>query len=215
MRALSFLLVSSFLIGENLSGQSRFGAGVIAGVATTQIGGDGYAGFDKIGPLIGGFVNTNIKKKWEGQFEITYINKGSKDPARPKIGKYEFRRINLHYVEIPLLLKYHIQKRNFQLQLGMTYARLVGERHTNNFGEILPVINGVKKDELGFLLGGSWKFMNTLTLNARFTSSILPIAGSIELHPYWLGLVGGAYNTGLLFTLSHQFPLNSKEVEKE
>ena len=85
-----------------------FGGGVIAGASTSQVAGDLLAGFNKIGLLAGAYTNINIKDNISVKFEITYIEKGSKNP---NIHKNNIAEITLSYLEIPLSINLQ-QKEN-------------------------------------------------------------------------------------------------------
>ncbi|PCJ86780.1 MAG: hypothetical protein COA57_05555 [Flavobacteriales bacterium] len=207
MRKSSIIFFLFFLSIQSFS-QSRFKAGFLAGLTTSQINGDGYAGFNKIGPIIGVFVNSDIKEKWQVQFEINYINKGSKDPPNHEIGKYNFTRINLHYIEVPVLAKYYWKKFNFQL--GVTLGTLAKERWTDANGKIPAYIN-FKRYELGYLAGVSWEATKSLTLNWRYQSSLLPVANRVTFDPVRFGFFGGSHNIGILLTLRYEIPLQKSD----
>ena len=78
--------------------QSFFGGIAIGGV-TSQVDGDNNDGFHKAGFTGGAFVGLELSDIWEAQFEVKYIQKGSRssadDPAQ--------FTIRLDYVELPLV----------------------------------------------------------------------------------------------------------------
>ena len=152
MRSFLAILIFSSLLAVTAKAQ-RFRGGVIAGISTTQIEGDGYGGFNKAGLQLGGFVNTDISEKFIGQFEINYINKGSKDPANHEIGKYDYYIIRINYVEIPVLLRYKFKK--FIFDLGLSYGRLVKEKQEDSNGDVPQQglkIGPFKKNEIAYQL---------------------------------------------------------------
>ena len=73
---LSIILLCVF---SNIKGQ-EFGGGVSLGASTSQVAGDRLGGFNKIGLLAGVFTNIKIKEKLAFQFEIIFIQKGSRNP---------------------------------------------------------------------------------------------------------------------------------------
>ena len=88
-----FLFFSGFCISQN------FEAGPIIGINTSQVSFDNLAGFNKLGLRIGAFVNRKFNK-FDGQIELQYINKGS----REKINNNTYNegyRFQLNYIEIP------------------------------------------------------------------------------------------------------------------
>src|SRR6056300_1683315 len=90
-----FVFTSSYLIGQE---DNKFKAGIKAGLNSSQITGDGYAGFNKLN-LQGGFLlQKPINETSQLQFEILYIQKGSFDPGDPDNGNYQTYRIHLDYI---------------------------------------------------------------------------------------------------------------------
>ena len=41
-----------------------FKSGLILGLSGSQVEGDGYGGYNKLGFIAGGFTNTNLSEKW-------------------------------------------------------------------------------------------------------------------------------------------------------
>ena len=72
----------------SLSGQT-FKAGLLAGLSGSQIEGDGYGGYNKLGFIAGGFSNVDLNEKWSTQIEIYFINKGSFKEMLSSKGKSE------------------------------------------------------------------------------------------------------------------------------
>ncbi|MFQ3326732.1 MAG: hypothetical protein ACI8YC_001371, partial [Salibacteraceae bacterium] len=74
-----FLLSFSLtLYTQESSKSSSFKAGIKAGINTSQMDGDGYAGFNKINQQAGFFLQKTLKNNAQIQFEIIYIQKGSR-----------------------------------------------------------------------------------------------------------------------------------------
>lgn len=89
-----------FLVLFSISAKSQpFYGGIALGGVTSQIDGDHDNGFHKAGFTIGGFAGLELSDIIEAQFEIKYIQKGSKSAADdPK-----HIDIRLDYVELPLV----------------------------------------------------------------------------------------------------------------
>ena len=84
--------------GVTAHSQSFFG-GVALGGVTSQIDGDHNNGFHKVGITAGAFVGMEINDIFDAQFEIKYIQKGSKSSADDP----EQFTIQLDYIELPLI----------------------------------------------------------------------------------------------------------------
>ena len=92
------ILLLILTLGATVHSQSFFGGIAIGGV-TSQVDGDNNDGFHKAGFTGGAFVGLELSDIWEAQFEVKYIQKGSRssadDPAQ--------FTIRLDYVELPLV----------------------------------------------------------------------------------------------------------------
>lgn len=78
--------------------QAFFG-GIAFGGVTSQVDGDHNNGFHKVGFTGGAFVGLELSDIFEVQFEVKYIQKGSRSDADDP---YQFV-IRLDYVELPLV----------------------------------------------------------------------------------------------------------------
>lgn len=203
----------------------QFKAGVIAGVATTQVDGDTYAGYNKLGFIAGGFVAKNFSprsgsqppdNKWSVSFEITYVQKGSRKIPRPDKGDYSFYKLNLNYAEVPFLLRYSFvapdsageKKFKFQIEGGLAVGALVQWKEEDKNGQ---VIGGVpfEKFDVSTLLGITYLLSDNVFFNTRYEYSALPVRRGPILQYYqnWTHkfLKPGYYNNVLIFSLRYQF----------
>ena len=197
------LLVTILIMGTSISAQ-QFRAGVSFGVNASQIGGDGYSGFNKAGINTGLFSNTKITKELDFQFEINYSEKGSRKNARPDKDDNDFFLLRMPYIEIPLMVQYH--KKNFTYEAGLSYSRLLSSylEDENGTFEIEPQLNQFSDNDFAFLLGVNFSFTDNIIMNWRFNTSFLPFrkfdSGSNEL-PFDSGM----YHHYVAFTLRYQF----------
>ena len=91
-------LLLFLLLSVSVSAQSFFGGLALGGV-TSQVDGDHNNGFHKVGFTFGAFAGYEIDDLFEAQFEIKYIQKGSKASADDP---NQFT-IKLDYIELPLV----------------------------------------------------------------------------------------------------------------
>ena len=94
----SLLLLLLLFVSITSYSQAFFGGVAIGGV-TSQIDGDHNNGFHKAGFTAGVFAGLELTELIEAQFEIKYIQKGSRSDAEDP---YQFL-IRLDYVELPLV----------------------------------------------------------------------------------------------------------------
>lgn len=111
MKKIWKLMLAVFLTtaGLDLSAQS-FDGGLIAGVTTSQINGDGYAGYHQIGATTGFFgrIPSNGPSSW--QMELKYSLFGAHSDAKEVNNGKNPMSIRLHYVELPILFRYDLSK---------------------------------------------------------------------------------------------------------
>jgi len=195
----------------------QFKVGVLAGISTTQVDGDTYAGYDKAGFLTGGFVTHKLspENKWSASFEIIYIQKGSRKVPRPDKGDYADYKLKLNYAEVPLLLKYGFtisdssggQKIKFVLEGGIAIGALIHSAESDAFGPI-PGGTPFQKMDYSVVLGLNYFISKHIGFHVRTEYSIMPVrkGGTSSYYPNWTNKIfkPGYYNNLLVFCLKYQ-----------
>ncbi len=123
-----------FLFGFQLEVRSQvFRGGLQVGLTASEVSGDDAGGADKLGWFASVFINQDIRPNTRLQFEMMYIQKGSRvyhdpwddihgnqhgeglvvargairnDPIEPPDDGYRDYKFYLHYVEIPVMLQF-------------------------------------------------------------------------------------------------------------
>ncbi len=215
---ISAILICFSLIGvsQELTGGAKprskgpsteFLAGIKAGVAATQIDGDGYSGWDKGGFTGGVFVYRQLTSKWSGQLEMLYTMKGSRDPSDPDNNKYDYYQIDLNYIDVPIGFQYEFSM--FRAELGGSFSVLASSREWDEAGTVIQESLPIKPFEVALFLGGYWEATEKLVFNIRYAHSLLPVANETRFLPAQFGLFGGSYNYGFHFTL--YYVLNNRD----
>ena len=206
-----YCLIALYLIPYTfipLRAQS-FKAGLLAGLATTQVDGDGFAGYSKAGIFAGGFVSKRLspESKWTAMFEITYIQKGSK--------KNPIYKVKLDYAEVPILLKYDFavsdsasgSRTNFGVLGGIAIGDLVKSEESDAFG-VLTGGTPFQKMDISYVLGLSYALSEHIGFEARTEYSIIPVrkGGSSAYYPSWTSNIfkPGYYNNLLVFVFRYR-----------
>lgn len=122
--------------------KSAFYGGLSLGSTFSQLDGDKFAGYRKIGFTGGAIVYAELAKKFATSLEILYTQKGavsnrSESPETVlnyRVNKYA---VKLDYVEIPVLFNY-FDKRKSHFGLGASYSQLVSQRETVTTNPALP-----------------------------------------------------------------------------
>lgn len=163
---LILLIMPVSLLSQNFNG------GLNLGMNTSQIDGDAYWGYHRIGPFVGAFVNTYFTEYIGMQLELNYVNKGAS--KRNEIGDPAYYRIKLNYVELPVVALYKLIDK-VRINAGITYGVLIKAKEDlsgTGFREPEPAFD---KSDLSMLVGAEYFFTEKWSIYGRFTYSILPI----------------------------------------
>ena len=191
------LLFFCGILTYNTNAQS-FGGGIIAGASTSQVAGDLLGGFNKIGFLAGAYTSLNVKESISFQFEITYIEKGSRNPKIHEDNTPD--EITLSYIEVPLSINLQ-QKENLGVEVGILPAFLINAE-MNDYLYLSEIDSAFAKYDFGIFAGINYHITDNIILNTRISNSIIPI----RPHTFNLtdGLNKGQYNTVLSFTIHYK-----------
>ncbi len=207
-----FILLFVTSITNALNAQD-FVAGPLAGMSFSQVDGDFHAGFHKPGINIGGFVYRPISETWDIQMEIAYTQKGSRKKPDYDINDYTDYEINLQYIQIPLLAKFHYKM--FSAEAGVSIGSLLASEELWE-GSALETDGVVpfKDIEYATLFGVNYHINKRLWVNARWSYSInrirIPYNGEIPIYEpkkHWLSRKTGQYNNNVI--ISVYFALNT------
>lgn len=200
MKKIIFILLFISACVYTNQAQNRFRPGLKAGISTTQVHGDTYTGFDKFGFDGGATLNAKINEKWSAQFEILFVQKGSKFVGNVSKGDARYYLMQLNYVEVPILFQYKHKKFVFEIGPGIGY--LISSKEYDQNGE---VINGIPfySTEVSGSIGINYQIYKNFGINWRFTNSLSPIrkfasGASTVSNP-------GQRNNVLAFTLTYTF----------
>jgi hypothetical protein len=96
------IFISLYLFLGAIKGSSQiFEGGFILGMTASQVDGDTYSGFDKIGLTSGAYIQMEISDNSALKMELRYTQRGAynkQDDQNPG-----FYKLNLHYGELPLM----------------------------------------------------------------------------------------------------------------
>lgn len=165
-----------------------FYAGPVLGANFSQVDGDNYAGYHKVGLNAGGIVYAHLADKIAASIEILYVQKG----ARSNIVKESAIKgiiltkylLNLNYAEVPIQLNY-FDKRKSHFGAGLSYSQLVSTRETATVQPSTVVVPNfevdypVKKMDINFVMTGNLHLYKGLFLGIRFQYSVIPIRTNV------------------------------------
>ena len=210
MKKLCMLALVTLLTFTGLRAQS-FDGGLIAGAVTSQINGDGYAGFHQLGCPAGFFgrIPSNGPSSW--QLELKYSLYGAHSDSKEVDYGLNPMDIRLHYVELPLLFRYDLSQFNVNgkaldfitLELGLSGDFLIRGTQSANFED-----NFDNDAWLFFSLTGDiglqFDLSDRLGINVRSMNSLTPC----RFHPEapvlsWYHYYNIALQATVVYTIVH------------
>lgn len=180
-----FILFSSGFIA-NIAAQSsedygKFIGGLVGGANFSQVDGDSYKGYDKIGINGGGILYmpmTDVGLPFEGtmawSMEVLYSQKGAKGKGSTG-GQIVGQDIDLHYAEVPFMINYYRGPRKSIYGLGFSFSYLGASE------EKIKLDNGnvysypFRNVDLNFVLSLNFHLGGGFFLNPRFNYSLISI----------------------------------------
>lgn len=171
MKRLIFLFLIAFIATKGYS--QDFNGGIKAGFSASQISGDQLSGFNKAGPVFGGWVNYFFSRKDAMQFEIYYTQKGSrKNDTDEDPTQYLLR---MHYVEVPIIYKRYFWDK-IAGEAGPSVGVLFDHLERDENGE-WPFANAEKFKllDVSIFWGLRYDFTDRISGSVRFEQSVLPV----------------------------------------
>ena len=167
--------------------QVEFSGAIKAGAVTSQVGGDGLAGFDKFGLTGGPQLKMNWNDDWAVQMELLFVQKGSRKIPDTEAGDFNEFAIRLNYIEVPLSIQYEISK--FSVGVGGYASVLIGSEVESN-GQSYDPENYYQRDyestDFGVFADVNYSFTEKFFANARFSQTVIPILPApASTRPFW------------------------------
>ncbi len=162
-----------------------FYGGLHLGANFSQVDGDGFSGYHKVGIAGGAAVYVRFLGTFGASLGLGYAQKGSSEAriTGTAIGPAVFRyRIHLEYAELPLLLHYFSPGR-FHYSGGFSYSRLVNskeEAEDINPIRISPELYPFRKQDWSGILGITYRIYGQWFISGQYQYTI----GSIRSEPF-------------------------------
>ncbi len=212
-----FFISYSFLFAQQLK-QNVFTLKPALGINVCQIHGDNYSGFNKIGFFGGLAVNAYLSKKTSLELGFYFSQKGARHIPNPAKGDYNFYSLNLNYIDLPLLLRYQLNKDYF-ISLGPSIAYLAGyseEINYINYSGSYPF----NSFEYGINFGLGKKIKDKFFVEVRTSNSFIPIRGygGFTSNVYYSNIIAQAFNKGFynnILTLLVSYKIDFKTKTNE
>lgn len=187
-----------------------FDGGAILGVNFSQVDGDTYFGYHKVGVQVGGVVYVHFTKVFGASVELLYSQKGSRGESvkeSPAIGTYVSKYfMNLNYAEIPLT--FHAVIRTIDVEAGISYGLLVSSKEwvqTDQPVVIDPDKNRFNTSDIDYVFGIGRRVYKKLFANVRYQYSVTSMRPP-ERIPVGFGFNNnGQFNNLFNFRLMYYF----------
>lgn len=159
--------------------------GLVGGINFSQVDGDGYKGYSKMGYTGGGVLFLPFGEMEMPitdatialSMEVLFTQKGSKGTGAILGGAFSNQKINLQYAEVPLQLNLYRGARKSGFGAGFSIGYLASSEETIDQGNVTGVKPGFafKKFDLNFVLTGNLHLWNGFFLSPRFQYSMLSV----------------------------------------
>lgn len=178
------------LLSQSTTAQS-FSGGILLGFTASQVDGDSYSGYDRLGFQGGIFVSREMLPYLNARLEIRYTSRGARNPASED--NTGFYLLNLHYIDLPVMAGLKIKNygtADIGLVPGYRFAA-GGEDDSGRLPDEYLV--DFHKFDLGILLGMSVNLIPKLTVSIRYSYSIFSIRDLETAGAYysWFGKIFG------------------------
>ncbi len=210
-KTIIFIILTCLFFLQGRLFSQKFDGGILAGGLVSQVDGDDWAGYSKLGYLVGGFVQLEISPNFSFQMEMEYIQKGSRKPSNIDSGDYKTYLLRLHYLEIPVLFQYTFFKR-LSVEAGPAFDILLGSLEEGDGLEIPPDYQQpLRPVALAGIIGASVYITRHLKAAFRFNYSILslrkpqPFGTPGTRHWRKIFFEWGQYNNVMSLSVSYQF----------
>ena len=195
------MLVLSVLMSVSIKGQ-QLNMAVFGGVNVSQVHGDSYAGFHKLGFSGGFLVNAMIDRNFYWQAEIKYGTRGVY--KGPSDGDETLYRSSYHILELPLSVHYlHDEKLMFEI--GTSPELLIAAVYWDEYGVMDPSSSPEnRRFGLNVFGGVGYWFKPRFLVAFRYSNSAIPFRDPQEWNnPQYRGYFHNVFSFTMAFRVGH------------
>ncbi len=165
-----FLAIILGLAVVSSSAQGFYG-GVIGGLVFSQVDGDDYGGYRKIGIQGGFYVRYEFNEKMSLTTKLRYVPKGSFFKGDRNQSRF---KISLHYIDLPVSVGYQIFE-NFELSAGLSLGVLSKYQVEDATGVIPNDKLYYKRFDINGLIGTLYHITENISVSLEYAYSLSPI----------------------------------------
>lgn len=176
----------------------EFNAGVFGGVTVSQVDGDTYGGFNKLGLTGGAFVNRELDYNIYWQLEIKYVERGAYEDFGSGIPSY---KTVYRYLELPLSVHYLFDGR-IQAEIGISPEVLLSYAYYEGGYKVEYDQTENRPFGLSAFAGIYYWFIPSTGVGLRYTYSAIPFRDPQEWHN---AMNRGYFHNVLALTMAYKF----------
>lgn len=158
-----------------------FYGGLSLGAIFSQLDGDNFAGYHKVGLTGGAIVYAQVAPRIAPSMELLFTQKGAvSNTEKPGINvRVNDYKVNLNYIEVPIMLNY-FDKRKSHFGAGLSYSQLISSqesaRTTPALSDTADLDNyPFKKADLNGVVSLNLHLKKGFFLNIRYQYSLMSI----------------------------------------
>jgi hypothetical protein len=169
---LCILVVLSGIIFSQKANSQRFLGALSAGMNLTQVDGDEFYGFNKVGLNVGPMVILPFGKSrmWSVSMELLYSQKGSYHHGSTDSTTF---RLVQDYAEVPIVV--HITDKNLiSGGIGFSWGRLINYHETKNnfYDSIFQYQTGLSDNDYSIIADLQIRIVSKLWANLRYEYTV-------------------------------------------
>lgn len=213
----SLSVFSQEQLPEGKAGKNAFNLLLTAGLSPSQVHGDSYSGFHKVGVVGGVGVESIFNEKTRMSLSFWFIQKGAQKNPNPSKGDLSAYFLNLNYLEFPLILTYTQNKYIFDVGVSAAYLMNYYEATENgNYTGLYPF----QKFDYSVKIGLGYNITDKFFMNFRSSNSFITIRPNyIKQAIYYNNILArtfnkGYYNNILEVTLGYRIKPNKRRDPK-
>lgn len=209
-RTSALFLTLLFLATMPMQAQ-RINGYVALGTVASQVEGDELKGFNhwNLAGGVGAIAHLDDNQRWSLSVETDYSCRGIYNKKFNAVNYYNIN-LDLHYIDIPLILHFRDPYGGMQIGVGVVYSRLVKQPHDTisfNPNYFVPDTTDMQflKNDLAAAVEFRFRIWNNLHFSGRYQYSIIPIKK--DWHYQFAGktYANDFYGSSLTFRLLWQF----------
>ena len=192
--------VSFFTTVVSSYGQA-FKGGAAGGIVGSQVAGDTYSGYNKLGAYAGLWISLDLSERSSLKTELSYFQKGSRHNPDEKRQDFTIYIMRLGYIEMPFL--YQLQLKNkIRLEVGPSFSLLLHSHEELDY----QVVNYSKFRLINpsFMAGIGYPLTEKLSVHFRIDNSLLSIRSDEISGGVYRLFDHGQYNDCILFFVSYK-----------